>query len=141
MSKDMGYSARIQSSEEYLGAVRPANAVLIKLVELNVCPTVYRILPPIKPYLRNAGKTVSLCHGVFDLVHPGHIIHLEQAKASPLTIQPFPFFHRIVACASKLPIQHVHFFPVIPKRLYHYVRVSLANPLYFLYSFLQIIDF
>lgn len=35
----------------------------------------------IKPYLRNAGKTVSLCHGVFDLVHPGHIIHLEQAKA------------------------------------------------------------
>lgn len=26
-------------------------------------------------------KTVVLCHGVFDLVHPGHIIHFEEAKA------------------------------------------------------------
>ena len=35
----------------------------------------------IKPRLRSEGKTIALCHGVFDLVHPGHIIHLEQAKA------------------------------------------------------------
>lgn len=35
----------------------------------------------IKLELQNAGKTIALCHGVFDLVHPGHIIHLEQAKA------------------------------------------------------------
>lgn len=35
----------------------------------------------IKPELLKEGKTVALCHGVFDLVHPGHIIHLEQAKA------------------------------------------------------------
>ena len=35
----------------------------------------------IKPVLEKEGKTVALCHGVFDLVHPGHIIHLEQAKA------------------------------------------------------------
>ena len=34
----------------------------------------------IKPELNRAGKTIALCHGVFDLVHPGHIIHLEQAK-------------------------------------------------------------
>lgn len=34
----------------------------------------------IKPELIHAGKTVALCHGVFDLVHPGHIIHLQQAK-------------------------------------------------------------
>lgn len=34
----------------------------------------------IKPKLENEGKTIALCHGVFDLVHPGHIIHLEQAK-------------------------------------------------------------
>lgn len=26
------------------------------------------------------GKKVVLCHGVFDLVHPGHIIHFEEAK-------------------------------------------------------------
>lgn len=27
------------------------------------------------------GKTVVLCHGVFDLVHPGHILHFQEAKA------------------------------------------------------------
>lgn len=35
----------------------------------------------IRPKLKEAGKTIALCHGVFDLVHPGHVIHLEQAKA------------------------------------------------------------
>lgn len=34
----------------------------------------------IRPKLKKEGKTIALCHGVFDLVHPGHIIHLEQAK-------------------------------------------------------------
>lgn len=34
----------------------------------------------IKNKLRNEQKKVVLCHGVFDLVHPGHIIHIEQAK-------------------------------------------------------------
>ncbi len=34
----------------------------------------------IKKELDRNGKTVALCHGVFDLLHPGHIIHLEQAK-------------------------------------------------------------
>lgn len=34
----------------------------------------------IKSELEEQGKTVALCHGVFDLIHPGHIIHLEQAK-------------------------------------------------------------
>lgn len=34
----------------------------------------------IRPKIKDAGKTIALCHGVFDLVHPGHIIHLEQAK-------------------------------------------------------------
>lgn len=33
-----------------------------------------------KSQLEREGKTIALCHGVFDLVHPGHIIHLEQAK-------------------------------------------------------------
>ena len=35
----------------------------------------------IRPELKKEGKTIALCHGVFDLVHPGHVIHLEQAKA------------------------------------------------------------
>jgi len=30
--------------------------------------------------LRKKRKTVVLCHGVFDLMHPGHIKHLEAAK-------------------------------------------------------------
>lgn len=31
--------------------------------------------------LRACGKVVIHCHGVFDLLHPGHIMHLQQAKA------------------------------------------------------------
>lgn len=34
----------------------------------------------IKKELNREGRTIALCHGVFDLLHPGHIIHLEQAK-------------------------------------------------------------
>ena len=29
---------------------------------------------------KSEGKIVGLCHGVFDLVHPGHIIHFTQAR-------------------------------------------------------------
>lgn len=29
--------------------------------------------------IRKSGKTVAMCHGVFDLVHPGHIAHFEAA--------------------------------------------------------------
>lgn len=39
----------------------------------------YRI--KIKDSLKQSNKTVVLCHGVFDLLHPGHIIHFEQAKS------------------------------------------------------------
>lgn len=34
----------------------------------------------IRPRLKEEKKTIALCHGVFDLLHPGHVIHLEQAK-------------------------------------------------------------
>lgn len=30
--------------------------------------------------LRRAGKHVGLCHGGFDLLHPGHVKHFESAK-------------------------------------------------------------
>jgi len=30
--------------------------------------------------LKNEGKSIVHCHGVFDLVHPGHIKHLQAAK-------------------------------------------------------------
>jgi rfaE bifunctional protein nucleotidyltransferase chain/domain len=31
--------------------------------------------------LRKEGKTIVQCHGVFDLLHPGHIRHFKEAKA------------------------------------------------------------
>lgn len=34
----------------------------------------------IRERLKADGKVIVLCHGVFDLVHPGHIIHFEQAR-------------------------------------------------------------
>lgn len=33
----------------------------------------------IRPMLKENSKSIALCHGVFDLIHPGHIIHFEQA--------------------------------------------------------------
>jgi rfaE bifunctional protein nucleotidyltransferase chain/domain len=30
--------------------------------------------------LKSEGKTIVLCHGVFDLIHPGHIRHFQAAK-------------------------------------------------------------
>ena len=37
-------------------------------------------LTHILPDLKTEGKTVVQCHGVFDLLHPGHIRHLEAAR-------------------------------------------------------------
>lgn len=34
----------------------------------------------IRQQFREEDKKIVLCHGVFDLVHPGHIIHFEKAK-------------------------------------------------------------
>ncbi len=34
----------------------------------------------LRPMIREEKKSIGLCHGVFDLVHPGHIIHFKQAS-------------------------------------------------------------
>lgn len=34
----------------------------------------------IRPALKKKGGVIALCHGCFDLVHPGHLIHFQQAK-------------------------------------------------------------
>ncbi|MGN0141590.1 MAG: PfkB family carbohydrate kinase [Roseburia sp.] len=34
----------------------------------------------VRKKIKEQNKTIVLCHGVFDLVHPGHIIHFEEAK-------------------------------------------------------------
>ncbi|MCS6812710.1 MAG: PfkB family carbohydrate kinase [Cyanobacteria bacterium] len=45
-----------------------------KYLDYDTCSTVIA-------ELKQSGKTVILCHGVFDLLHPGHIAHLQEAKA------------------------------------------------------------
>ena len=35
----------------------------------------------IRQGLRDAGETLVHCHGVFDLLHPGHVSHLQEARA------------------------------------------------------------
>ena len=37
-------------------------------------------LGPILADLKSAGKTIVQCHGVFDLLHPGHIRHISEAR-------------------------------------------------------------
>ena len=37
-------------------------------------------IEPVLDTARNQGKVVALCHGVFDLLHPGHFRHLRTAK-------------------------------------------------------------
>lgn len=39
-----------------------------------------RELEPLLQMAREAGQRIALCHGVFDLVHPGHILHLHEAR-------------------------------------------------------------
>ncbi len=36
---------------------------------------------PLCTRLREQGKVIVHCHGTFDLIHPGHIVHFEEAKA------------------------------------------------------------
>ncbi len=38
-------------------------------------------IEPVLDAARKQGKVVSLCHGVFDLLHPGHFRHLRAAKS------------------------------------------------------------
>jgi rfaE bifunctional protein kinase chain/domain/rfaE bifunctional protein nucleotidyltransferase chain/domain len=49
---------------------RPTTAKILPLTEL----------PPRVAAAKAAGRRVVHCHGVFDLVHPGHIRHLEAAR-------------------------------------------------------------
>ena len=45
----------------------------LKIVSLNE-------LEKIVQDLKKKGKKIVHCHGVFDLLHPGHILHFEAAK-------------------------------------------------------------
>ena len=72
--------------------------------------------------LKAEGKQVVHCHGVFDLVHPGHIRHFEQAKQAgdalivTVTPDPYvnkgpgrPFFHQHLRAESVAALQCVDY--------------------------------
>lgn len=52
----------------------------------------------LRQQFRQSGKKIVLCHGVFDLLHPGHIAHLQEAKALGdvlvVSITAAPFVNR-----------------------------------------------
>jgi rfaE bifunctional protein nucleotidyltransferase chain/domain len=41
----------------------------------------FQNVPNILEHIRSKGKKIVQCHGTFDLLHPGHIIHFQEAKA------------------------------------------------------------
>ncbi|MGB0372058.1 MAG: PfkB family carbohydrate kinase [Opitutales bacterium] len=77
--------------------------------------------------LRTEGKTLVQCHGTFDLVHPGHLIHFEEAKALgdilvvTLTGEQFvnkgpgrPYFNDALRAKSLASLHMVDYVVVIP---------------------------
>ncbi|MBK8477029.1 MAG: adenylyltransferase/cytidyltransferase family protein [Opitutaceae bacterium] len=37
--------------------------------------------PAVMDDLRSRGLRIVQCHGTFDLLHPGHLVHFEEARA------------------------------------------------------------
>jgi cytidyltransferase-like protein len=37
--------------------------------------------PALCQSLRRGGRRIVQSHGIFDLIHPGHVVHLEEARA------------------------------------------------------------
>ncbi len=77
--------------------------------------------------LRKEGKKIVQCHGTFDLLHPGHIVHFEEAKALgevlviTITGEEYvnkgpgrPYFNDILRMKSLAALQCVDYVVVIP---------------------------
>src|SRR4051812_6480041 len=77
--------------------------------------------------LRSAGKVLVHCHGTFDMIHPGHIVHFEEAKALgdilvvTLTAEKFvnkgpgrPFFNDAIRSRWLAALGCVDYVVVIP---------------------------
>lgn len=77
--------------------------------------------------LRKKGKKIVQCHGTFDLLHPGHIVHFEEAKALgdvlviTITAEEYvnkgpgrPYFNDILRTKSLAALQCVDYVVVIP---------------------------
>jgi rfaE bifunctional protein kinase chain/domain/rfaE bifunctional protein nucleotidyltransferase chain/domain len=66
-------------------------------------------LTSLRQQARDAGKTVVHCHGCFDIVHPGHIHHLEFARSLGDIL--------IVSVSSDSHVNKGHDRPLIPDNL------------------------
>lgn len=77
--------------------------------------------------LRKEGKKIVHCHGTFDLLHPGHIIHFEEAKALgdilvvTITAEKYvnkgpgrPYFNDELRVKYLASLEHVDYVVVVP---------------------------
>ena len=77
--------------------------------------------------LKAKGKRVVQCHGTFDLIHPGHIIHFEEAKQNgdvlvvTFTSESFvnkgpsrPYFNDALRFKSLASLESVDYVAAIP---------------------------
>ncbi len=77
--------------------------------------------------LRASGRRLVQCHGTFDLVHPGHILHLQEARAQgdvlvvTVTAEKFvnkgpgrPYFNDALRAASLAALECVDYVVLIP---------------------------
>ena len=62
-----------------------------------------------REYRRQAGSIVVHCHSCFDIVHPGHIAHLQQARALGDTV--------VVSGTNDANVNKGHARPLIPDDL------------------------
>ena len=58
----------------FIAPGKPRHSYHRKIVDLSAAASTYR------DQARRTGKTVVHCHGVFDIVHPGHVRYLQFAR-------------------------------------------------------------
>ena len=69
---------RKRPSHRTINGVRPAAGVAPR-TQSKVVP--FEDAAALCSGLRKQDKVIVHCHGTFDLIHPGHIVHFEEAKA------------------------------------------------------------
>ena len=63
------------------GSRSPLPAATAAPARANAKIILFNEAAPLFAQLRRQGKVLVHCHGTFDLIHPGHIVHFEEAKA------------------------------------------------------------
>lgn len=67
------------------------------------------LLKKIGNFPRKIGNKVAMCHGVFDLVHPGHIRHLQYAKTKSDLL--------VISVTADLHVHKASMRPYVPQKL------------------------